>query len=99
MTLAVDTNDTVALLVRGSCKDGLSRDTVHVDTLACLDLVKVDKAKLGDKVDDTVLFGNLHSDWEVVRRLWWEEDVDSLLGELGVGWLVANLDNVELESA
>jgi hypothetical protein len=48
LTLAVDTNDTVELLVGCSGEDGLARDTIHVDALASLDLVEVDEAKLGD---------------------------------------------------
>lgn len=96
LALAVDTDDTVHLLVGGSGEDGVARDTVHVDALAGLDLVQVNEAELGDEVDDTVLLRDLHSDGEVVGRLWGEEDVDGLLRERRVGGLVADLDNMKL---
>ena len=35
-------------------KDGLPADPVHVDAGACLQVVQVDVAKLGDEVDHMV---------------------------------------------
>ena len=48
----------------GSCdKDGVSTDAVHVDARACLEVVQVDVAKLGDQVDHVVLCTHLQMLW------------------------------------
>ena len=43
-------------------KDGLSADAVHVDARACLEVVQVDVAKLGNQVDHVVLCTDLKGD-------------------------------------
>ncbi len=40
-------------------EDGLSTDPVHVDAGACLQVVQVDVAELGDEVDHIVLAAHL----------------------------------------
>lgn len=56
-------------LVLSRDEDGLAGDAVHVDACAGLEVVEVDKAVLGDEVDDAVLLRNLNGDGEVVRGL------------------------------
>lgn len=60
LTLPVHTENTVCLLVRGRGEDGVSGNSVHVDTLTSLDLVEVNETEFRDEVDDTVLGGDLH---------------------------------------
>ena len=59
LSLSVDTDDATRRLVDGSDKDGLSTDPVHVDTGACLQVIQMDVAKLGDEVDHIVLGAHL----------------------------------------
>lgn len=96
LTLPVHPDDTVTLLVRRGGEDGLARDSVHVDTSASLDFIQVDEPKFGDQVDDAVLLRNLHCDGEIVGGFRREEDIDCFLLEGRIGWLVADLNDVEL---
>ena len=86
----------MALLEFRCGENRLARNTVHVDTRAGFDIVQVNKAELGDEVDDPMLLGDLHGYREVVGRFRREENVDSLLLEGGIGGLVANLNDMEL---
>jgi len=56
----------------------------------------MDEAVFRDEVDDAMLFGHLHSHWEVVRGLSGEENVHSLFREHRVGRVVINFHNVQL---
>ena len=58
----------------------------------------MDEAVFRDKVNNSMLFRDLHGYGEVVGRLWWEVNIDVLLGEWRVRRLVVNFDNVQLES-
>ena len=59
LALPVHSYDPTAGIMYRSNKDGLPTDTVHVDASACLKVVKVDVAKLGDEVDYVVLGAHL----------------------------------------
>lgn len=59
----------------------------------------MDESKLGNEIDDTVFAGDLHGDGEIVEGFRGEEYVDGLFGKRLVGWLMADLDNVELPLA
>ena len=48
--------------MHSSHKDGFPTDSVHVDACACLQVVQVEVAKLGDEVDDIILGAHLHTD-------------------------------------
>ena len=80
-----------------SHEEGLARDTVHVDASTGFEVVEVNKAVFCHKIDNTMLFGNLHSDWEVVYSFWWEVNIDSLLGEWRIRSGMVNFDNVQLK--
>ena len=86
----------MALLKLGSGKDRLARDAVHVDARARLDVVQVDKAKLGDEVNDAVLLGHLHRDGEIVGCLGREKDVDCLFLKGRVAGLLTDLYHMQL---
>ena len=96
LALAIDSNDTAGRLVLAGNKHGLAADPVHVDAGAGLEVVEVDEAVLGDKVDDAVALGDLHRDGEVVGRLGREEDIDRLLGVDRQTRLVVDFDDVKL---
>ena len=80
----------------GGDEDGLARDAVHIDACTRLEVVEMDEAVLGDKVDDTVLFRHLHGDGEVIRCLRREVDINVLLRKRRIRRLVIDLDNVQL---
>lgn len=86
----------MALLKLGGGKDRLARDAVHVDARARLDVVQVDKAKLGHEVNDAVLLGHLHRDGEVIGRFGREEDVHCLFLEGRVAGLLTDLYHMQL---
>ena len=92
----VQLTETRRLGIWRSNEDCLARYSVHEDTCAALQIVKVDEAVFGDEVDDAVLLRNLHSNWEIVNCLGWEVDVYCLLGKYWVRGLVVDLDNVQL---
>ena len=96
MTFLVDSDDTTGQFVLCSSKDGVSRDTVHVQTLASLQVVQVDEAVLGNEVDDPVPFRDLHRNGEVVDSFGREKDVSGLFLEDRVGRIVVDLDDVQL---
>ena len=97
LALLVDSDDSIGGLVLSGDEDGLARDTVHIDARASFQVVKVDKAILGDHVDDAVFLGYLHGHGEIVRGLWREIDINVLLGIRRIGGLVVDLDDVQLE--
>lgn len=96
LSLLVDTNNSVGCLVFGSDEDGLPADTVHVKACPAFKVVQVDEAVFGDEVDDAVLFGDLHSDREVVLCLCGEEYVYGLLRKDRVGRSMVDFYNVKL---
>lgn len=55
LAFPVDSYDATAGIVHSGHKDSLPADPVHVDASARLQVVEVDVAKLGDKVDYVVL--------------------------------------------
>jgi len=81
----------------GRHKYCLSRNAVHVNTDASLEVVQVNEPIFGDQVDNSVSFGNLHCDRKIIYGLWREIDVYSFFGEDGVGRVVINFDNVQLQ--
>lgn len=58
----------------------------------------MDEAVFRDKVNDTVFLRDLHGDGEVIGRLWWEVNIDVLLGEWRVRRLMVDLNDVQLEN-
>lgn len=98
LSLLVDSNDTASQFVLCRSKDGVSRDTVHVKTLSSLQVVQMDETILGDEVDDSVAFRNLHRDREIVDGLGREENIGCLLLEDRVRCVVIDLDDVKLHS-
>lgn len=66
LSLPVHTNDATAGFVYSRHKDGLSADTVHVDTSPGLKIVEMNVAKLGDEVDDIILGTHLKSIFNVI---------------------------------
>ena len=59
----MDSDDATGGVVDSRDKDGLSADAVHVDARACLEVVQVDVAKLGDQVDHVVLCTDLKGEF------------------------------------
>lgn len=59
LTLPVDANDPTSSIMRSSNKDGVSTDSVHVDTCTALNVIQMDIAILGDEKDDAMLFTHL----------------------------------------
>lgn len=59
LSFPVHTDDTSSRLMGRGHKDGLTADTVHVDTGCCLYVVQVDVAVLGDEEDDVVFGAHL----------------------------------------
>ena len=64
-----------------SHKDGLARDTIHVDTGTRFEVVEMDETVFRHKIDDTMPLGNLLGDWEIVCGFRWEVYIDGLLDE------------------
>lgn len=62
LTLAIDSYDPTAGLVHCCHKDGFTTDPVHVDASACLKVIEMDIAKLGDEVDHIVLSTDLEGE-------------------------------------
>lgn len=96
LAFLVNTNDTVGGIMLSSDEDGFARDTVHVDTGTGLEVVEVNESVFSDEVDDTMLLGDLHSDWEIICRFRGEIDIDGLLDEWWVWVGVVDFNNVEL---
>jgi hypothetical protein len=84
LALLVHADDTVRGLMFSRDEDGFAGNSVHVDTCARFEVVEVNEAVFCDQIDDSVLFCDLHCNWEIVRRLWGEVDVDLLFGEYGI---------------
>ena len=99
LTLLIHADDTMRSLMFGRDEDGLAGDSVHVDTCARFEVVKVDEAVFCDQVDNSVLFRDLHRNREIVRRLWRKIDVDLFFGEHGIWGLMVDLYNMKLERA
>jgi hypothetical protein len=57
----------------------------------------VDEAVLGNEVNDSVLFGHLHGDREIICGFGREVNVNCLLDECGIWGLVINFDDVQLK--
>ena len=55
LAFPVHTNDSTGGLVSGCDENGLSTDSVHVDTRPSLQVIEMHVAKLGDEVYDVVL--------------------------------------------
>lgn len=87
LAFPVDSYDATAGIVHSSHKDSLPTDTVHVDASARLQVVKVDVAKLGDKVDYVVLGTHLE---RKEGQSWLVKNMHarkySLAGQPTVGW-------------
>ena len=58
----------------------------------------MDKAIFRDKVDDSMFLRDLHGHGEVIGSLWWEVNINVLLGEWRVRRLMVNLDDMQLEN-
>ena len=58
----------------------------------------MDKAIFRDKVDDSMFLRDLHGHREVICSLWWEININVLLGEWRVRRLMVNLDDMQLEN-
>jgi len=99
LTLLIYADDTMRRLVFSRDEDGLSGNSVHIDTRARFEIVEVDEAVFCDQVDDSVPFRDLHRNREIVRRLWREVDVDLLFGEDGIWGLMVDLYDVKLGRA
>ena len=97
LTLLVHTDDTMRSPMFSRDEDSLAGNSVHIDARAGFEVIEVDEAVFCDEVDDSVLFRDLHRNWEIVRRLWREVDVDLLFGEHGILGLVIDLYDVKLE--
>ena len=96
LTLSIDTDDAACCLVIGGDEDGLSRDTVHVYADARFEVVEVNKAVFGDEEDDAVPSRNLHCNGEVIGGFGREENINGLLLKGRIGWIMINLDNMQL---
>ena len=79
LSLLVHANDSVRGLVFRSDENRFTRDAIHVDARAGLDIGQMNEPVIRHDVDNSVLLGGLHGYREVVRRLWREVHVDSLL--------------------
>jgi hypothetical protein len=56
----------------------------------------MDEAVFRDKINDSVFLRDLHGHGEVIGSLWWEVNVDILLGEWRVRRLMVNFDDMQL---
>jgi hypothetical protein len=81
MTLFGTSNNAVCRLVFCSHEDSLARDTIHVHASTGLEIVEMNEVVFGHEVDNAMLLGDLHGDWEIVGSLRWEVDVNSFLDE------------------
>lgn len=78
LSLLIDTNDSRSGFVRSSYKDGLSTDSVHVNTHSRLQVVQVNVTILCDQVYHAMLTTNLR---RIIRKrniqewpiMWWAE--------------------------
>ena len=59
LSLPVDANDSTASIMWSSNKDGVSTDSVHVDTCTGLNVVQMNIAIFSDEKDDAMLFTHL----------------------------------------
>jgi hypothetical protein len=80
-----------------SHKDGLARDTIHVDTGPRFEVVEMDETVFRHEIDDTMLLGNLHGNWEVVCGFRWEVYIDGLLDEWRIRSGMINFDDMQLK--
>lgn len=96
LTLLVDTDDTGCCFMFGSDENSFATDTVHVDASCCFQVVKMDEAHLGDHVNDAKSFADLHSYREITSCFGREKDLDCLLLEGWVAFLMVNFNNLKL---
>ncbi len=83
LAFLVNPDDAVRCLMLGSHEDGLAGDTVHIYASARLEIIEVNDAVFFHQVNDPMLLGYSHGDWEVVRSFGWEVDIDCFLDEGG----------------
>lgn len=77
-------------------EDSFTADAIHVDADARFEIVQVNKAVLGDEVDNIILLADLHRYREVVAGFGREKDVYGLLSKGRITLLEINLDDVQL---
>ena len=65
LSLPVDTNNSISWFMRGSNKDGVSTDTVHVNAWTTFYVVQMDVAILGDKKDYSMFLADLEMQWTI----------------------------------
>lgn len=80
LSLVVDANNTISCLVLHCHKDGLARDTIHIDASTRLKVVEMYKTIFCYEINDTMFLGYLHGNWEVVCDFRQEADINGFLG-------------------
>ena len=75
LSVGVNSQESVGVLVSAGGKNCLSADAVHVHGLSGGKIKKVEITKLSDHVDSAKLFTRLQSNWEVPSGLSREEEI------------------------
>lgn len=79
LSFSVNANNSASRFIRCSDKDRIGTDTIHVDACAGLNVIEMDVAILGNKINNVVFGGHLHGYGKVALRFGRKEDINLFL--------------------
>lgn len=79
LSFSVDANNSASRFIRCSDKNGIGTDTIHVDAGAGLNVIEMNVAILGNKINNVVLGRHLHGYGKVALSFGGKEDINLFL--------------------